>query len=178
MICQSLANQASSSRDAADCSTLGTLLCPAGFNFPMEPRSAMSFEEQRRLLDGQISEICCGNLKETVTGTDADPFDPQRGLAYRYIGWSLMHKTPKMIEAGALRGIRFATGSHSVVKGNSLCGRPRPPLGPGCDWRVKSYPTGSKAGKCSFRERRPQNPVDTVAPGRNMVPRRTRAYEL
>ncbi|CAE7881265.1 fat-7, partial [Symbiodinium microadriaticum] len=32
-------------------------------------------------------------------GTDADPFDPQRGLAYRYIGWSLMHKTPKMIEA-------------------------------------------------------------------------------
>ena len=32
-------------------------------------------------------------------GTDADPFDPQRGLIYRYIGWFLMHKTPKMIEA-------------------------------------------------------------------------------
>ena len=134
MICQSLANQASSSTDAEDCSMLDTLLCP-GFNFPVESRSAMSFEEQRRLLDGPISEICCRNPK--MTGTDADPFDPQRGLAYRYIGWSLMHKTPKMIEAGASRGMRFATGSRSVVKGNPLCGRPRPPLGPGCGRRVQ-----------------------------------------
>ncbi|CAE7482035.1 SCD1 [Symbiodinium natans] len=31
--------------------------------------------------------------------TDADPFDPQRGLTYRYMGWCMMHKTPKMIEA-------------------------------------------------------------------------------
>eukprot|EP00435_Cladocopium_sp_Y103_P045366 s1029_g13.t1 len=32
-------------------------------------------------------------------GTDADPYDPNRGALYRYIGWFLMHKTPKMIEA-------------------------------------------------------------------------------
>ncbi|CAK9055134.1 unnamed protein product [Durusdinium trenchii] len=32
-------------------------------------------------------------------GTDADPYDPNRGFLYRYIGWFLMHKTPKMIEA-------------------------------------------------------------------------------
>ena len=32
-------------------------------------------------------------------GTDADPYDPRRGFLYRYIGWFLMHKTPKMIEA-------------------------------------------------------------------------------
>ncbi|CAL1148770.1 unnamed protein product [Cladocopium goreaui] len=34
-----------------------------------------------------------------VAGTDADPYDPNRGALYRYIGWFLMHKTPKMIEA-------------------------------------------------------------------------------
>lgn len=34
-----------------------------------------------------------------LRGTDADPYDPNRGMLYRYIGWYLMHKTPKMIEA-------------------------------------------------------------------------------
>ena len=34
-----------------------------------------------------------------MAGTDSDPFDPQRGWTYRYMGWFLMHKTPKMIEA-------------------------------------------------------------------------------
>ncbi|CAJ1396123.1 unnamed protein product [Effrenium voratum] len=32
-------------------------------------------------------------------GTDADPYDRRRGPLYCYIGWFLMHKTPKMIEA-------------------------------------------------------------------------------
>ena len=36
-----------------------------------------------------------------VPGTDADPYDPNRGALYRYIGWFLMHKTPKMIEVAA-----------------------------------------------------------------------------
>lgn len=36
-----------------------------------------------------------------LRGTDADPYDPNRGMLYRYIGWYLMHKTPKMIEASS-----------------------------------------------------------------------------
>ena len=40
---------------------------------------------------------------EAVAGTDADPYDPNRGFLYRYIGWFLMHKTPKMIEAATER---------------------------------------------------------------------------
>ena len=38
-----------------------------------------------------------------MPGTDADPYDPNRGVLYRYIGWFLMHKTPKMIEAAGYK---------------------------------------------------------------------------
>jgi len=32
-------------------------------------------------------------------GTDADPYDQRRGPTYSYIGWFVLHKTPRIIEA-------------------------------------------------------------------------------